>query len=68
MQLPIGQEAEFNGIIDLIEMNAIYHDDLNEKVEVVEIPEEYMAKAKEYRQQLIEKVAETDDNLMERFF
>lgn len=69
LQIPIGQEADFHGIIDLLEMNAtLYHDDLNEHVEVVEIPQEYMEKAKEYRQILVEKVAETDDELLEKFF
>lgn len=69
LQIPIGQEAAFNGIIDLLEMNAtIYHDDLNEKVDVIDIPEEYKEQAAKYKHMLVEKVAETDDNLLERYF
>ncbi len=69
IQLPIGKEANFKGIIDLIDMDAvIYNDDEGKDVSHIEIPEEYKALANEYRQILIEKVAETDDELLERFF
>ncbi len=69
IQIPIGQEANFKGLIDLVEMNAImYHEDDGKIFEVVEIPEEYKAKAEEYRAKMIESVAETDDALLEKFF
>ena len=69
IQLPIGAEASFKGIIDLIEMNAdVYYDDLGKDMRVEEIPEDMMEKAKEYRANLLEKVAELDDSLMERYF
>ena len=69
LQLPIGKEDEFKGVIDLVEMNAvIYLDDKGEKMDVIEIPADMKDLAEEYRQKLIESVAETDDNLMEKFF
>ena len=69
IQLPIGAENTFKGIIDLIQMKAeIYKDDLGTKMEVDEIPEEYREQAEEYHNQLVEAVAETDDALMEKFF
>lgn len=69
LQLPIGQEENFRGIIDLVEMKAtLYHDDLNVNVQEVEIPEEYLEQAKKYRQMLIEQIAETDDALLEKYF
>jgi elongation factor G len=69
LQIPIGKEADFNGIIDLIEMNAtFYKDELGQNIEVGEIPAEYMEEAKKWRQIMVEKVAETDDALLERFF
>ena len=69
IQLPIGQEASFKGIIDLVEMNAtIYQEDDGKNYEVVEIPAEYKAKAEEYRNKMIESLAETDDVLLEKFF
>ncbi len=69
IQLPIGQEDSFRGVIDLVEMNAtIYNDDLGKNMTVCEIPEEYKADAKKYHDQLIETVAETDDALLEKFF
>ncbi|MBP1543420.1 MAG: GTP-binding protein, partial [Oscillospiraceae bacterium] len=69
IQLPIGAEADFRGIIDLIEMNAdVYYDDLGKDMRVEEIPADMLEKAKEYRRNLLEKVAELDDDLMERYF
>ncbi len=69
IQLPIGAEADFKGIIDLIEMKAdVYYDDLGKDMRVEEIPADMLEKAQEYRQQLLEKVAELDDELMERYF
>ncbi|MBP0982898.1 MAG: elongation factor G [Oscillospiraceae bacterium] len=69
IQLPIGSEADFKGIIDLIEMNAdVYYDDMGKDMRVEEIPADMLDKAKEYRKNLLEKVAELDDELMERYF
>ena len=69
IQLPIGAESTFKGIIDLVQMKAeIYMDDLGTKMEEDDIPEEYREQAEEYHSQLIEAVAETDDALMEKFF
>ncbi len=69
IQLPIGAEAGFKGIIDLIEMNAdVYYDDLGKDMRVEEIPADMLEKAQEYRRNLLEKVAELDDELMERYF
>ncbi len=69
IQLPIGQDTTFKGIIDLVEMNAvIYKDDLGKEMEVCEIPADMKADAEKYRNQLIESVAETDDELLEKFF
>jgi elongation factor G len=69
IQLPIGAEDEFVGIIDLIDMKArIYKDDLGEQIEIVEIPEELMELAEEYRHKLIESIVETDDDLMTKYF
>jgi elongation factor G len=69
IQLPIGQEANFKGIIDLVEMNAvIYKDDLGNERDITEIPAELKAQAEEYRTKLVEAVAETDDALLEKYF
>ncbi len=68
IQLPIGAEADYLGEIDLIRMNAtIYHDDLGREMEVVEIPEEYKEKAKEWHAKLMEAVAENDEVLMDKY-
>jgi elongation factor G len=68
IQLPIGAEDQFEAIIDLVEMNAVFYaDDLGENVEVRDIPEEYLAQAKEYREKLVEAVAELDEVLMEKY-
>ena len=69
IQLPIGQDTTFKGIVDLVEMNAvIYKDDLGKEMEICEIPADMKADAEKYRSQLIEAVAETDDELLEKFF
>ena len=68
MQLPIGAEDTFVGIIDLLDMKAhIYKDDLGEQIDVVDIPAEYAEKAQEYHVAMIETVCEADDDLMEKY-
>ena len=68
IQLPVGQEDTFRGIIDLIDMNAdIYYDDMGNDVRVEEIPEDLKAQAQEYHDKLIEAVAETDEELMMKY-
>lgn len=68
IQLPIGAEDEFEAIIDLVEMRAIFYgNDLGTEITVGEIPEEYMAQAEEYREKLVEAVAELDEELMEKY-
>ena len=69
LQLPIGKEESFKGVVDLVEMNAvIYLDDKGEQMDIVAIPDDMKDLAQEYREKLIESVAETDDELMEKFF
>lgn len=68
IQLPIGAEDEFRGIIDLIEMNAtFYGNDEGTDVTVGEIPAEFMDQAEEYREKLIDAVASVDEELMEKY-
>ena len=68
IQLPIGAEADFRGIIDLIDMKAdVYYDDLGKDMRVEEIPEDMRAEAEEYRTQLLEAVADFDDEIMEMY-
>jgi elongation factor G len=69
VQIPIGKESEFVGVIDLLEMRGIYYDDetLGAKYIVREIPEDMKEIASEYREKLVESVAELDDELMEKF-
>src|SRR6516165_4517648 len=69
LQIPIGAEAAFKGVIDLIEMKAIlWHDEtMGAKYSVEEIPENLKKKAEAFRMQLIEIIAETDDVLLEKF-
>lgn len=65
LQLPIGKEDEFKGIIDLFEMQAyIYNDEKGEDISIVPIPEDMKDEAEEYRLNLVEKISETDDDLM----
>ncbi|MBH8553118.1 elongation factor G [Nostocaceae cyanobacterium CENA357] len=69
IQLPIGSETEFLGIVDLVRKCAyIYNNDQGTDIEETEIPAELQEKAAEYRTKLIEAVAETDDNLMAKYF
>jgi len=68
LQVPIGRESDFRGIVDLIEMNAIiYLDELGTDWEVVDIPEEMRPVADEYRLKLVEAVADHDDHLLETY-
>ena len=68
IQLPIGTEAEFRGIVDLVEMNAdIYYDDLGVDMRVEEIPEDMLQTALEYRIKLIEALADVDHDIMEMY-
>ena len=68
IQLPIGSEDTFRGIIDLVEMEAdIYYDDMGKDMRTEEIPADMLEKAQQYRTELIEHVAEQDDELMEKY-
>jgi elongation factor G len=68
VQVPIGQEAGFKGVIDLLNMKAIlYRDDLGRQVDVVEVPEELRADAERHRTAMIEAVAEVDDDLTAKY-
>jgi elongation factor G len=68
IQLPIGAEDQFTGIIDLVEMKAyIYFDDLGTRIDNVEIPDDYKELAEEQRAKLIEAVAELDEELMMKY-
>lgn len=68
IQLPIGAESDFKGIIDLIEMKAeVYLNEDGSKFETVEIPEDYKAKAEEWRAKMVEKIVEVDDELTMKF-
>jgi len=69
IQLPIGKEDTFKGIVDLVNMNAeVYKDDLGREFEKTDIPEDMKADAEKYRAILVEAVAEQDDELMEKYF
>ena len=69
IQIPIGAESEFRGIVDLITMRAeVYYDDMGQDVRDEEIPADIMDKAQEYHDSLIETVASYDDELMEKYF
>jgi elongation factor G len=71
IQLPIGFEDTFEGIIDLVEMKAYIYDEndkMGKNIQCIDIPENYKEKAEEYRNNLIETVAEMDDELMAKFF
>ncbi len=70
LQLPIGIENTFKGVVDLVEMNAVVWRDesLGAKFDIVEIPDDLKEKAQEYRAALIEAVAELDDEVMAAFF
>ena len=67
IQLPIGAESEYKGIIDICSMTAtIYHDDKGEKLEVIEIPAEYKEQAEQYHTELLDILTTFDDELMEK--
>ena len=69
IQLPIGAEDTFRGIIDLIEMKAeVYYDEMGTQFGEEEIPADMMDKAEEYRANMIEAIAETDEAIMEKYF
>ena len=69
VQLPIGKEGGFRGIIDLMEMKAdVYYDDLGKDMRVEEIPEDMKELAQEYHDKMVESICETDDELMDKFF
>ncbi|MBR0353743.1 MAG: elongation factor G [Oscillospiraceae bacterium] len=68
IQLPIGSEETFRGIVDLVEMNArIYYDDLGKDMRIEEIPEDLRDLAQEYHDKLVEAVSDFDDEIMERY-
>jgi elongation factor G len=68
VQIPIGAEDGFRGVVDLVEMNAIvYKDDLGEKFDVVEIPVELVEQAQEYHHQLIDAISHFDDEVLEAY-
>ncbi len=68
IQLPIGSEDTFKGIVDLVEMNAdIYYDDMGKDMRVEEIPEDMKELAEKYRAELIEHVCEQDEDLLEKY-
>ena len=69
IQLNIGEAETFSGIIDLLTMKAeIYKDEMGQQYEIVEIPEEYKAAAQKLHDEMVEKIVETDDALLERYF
>ncbi len=69
IQLPIGEAETFKGIVDLIKMKAyVFYDDLGKDYREEEIPADMLAQAQEYRQKMIESIAETDDTLLDKFF
>ena len=68
LQIPIGREADFRGMIDLIEMNAVvYQDELGTDFEITDIPDDHRESADEYRLKLIEAIADHDDHLLETY-
>ncbi len=68
IQLPIGAEDTFKGVVDLLEMNAVvYYDDLGKDIRIEEIPEDMKELAAKYRTELLERVAEADEEIMEKY-
>ncbi len=71
IQIPIGAEENFQGVVDLVEMKAVIWDDdqslMGQKYEVVDIPEDLVELAEEYREKMIEAVAETSDELLDKY-
>lgn len=69
IQLNIGEADTFRGIIDLLNMKAeIYKDDMGKDIEITDIPEEFKAQAQKLHDEMVEKIVETDDALLERYF
>ena len=69
VQLPIGAEDDFRGLVDLVEMKAyIFTNDMGTNIEVTDIPADMVELANKYRQQMVESAAEQDDALLEKFF
>ena len=69
VQIPIGSEGDFRGIVDLVRMTAyVYNNDLGTDIEEIAIPEDLLEQANEYREKLVEMVCETDDELLEKYF
>jgi elongation factor G len=70
LQLPIGAEGNFKGVVDLVEMKAIQwnEEDHGMTFEEIDIPADMMEEVKEYREKLLESVAEYDETLMEKYF
>ncbi|MBN1221524.1 MAG: elongation factor G [Anaerolineae bacterium] len=68
IQMPIGSEDKFRGVIDLINLEAIYYlDDLGTKSEACPIPDEFLEEARQLREEMVEKVAESDDTLTDKY-
>jgi elongation factor G len=68
IQIPMGAESEFHGVIDLVEMNAIvWHDEEGKEREVVEIPDEYLEVAREWHHKMLDVVANEDEELLEKY-
>ena len=70
LQLPIGAEQQFIGLIDLLDMKAHIYDEkdpMGQKFNIVDIPEDMLEDAKTYRQELVESIVETNDELMEAY-
>jgi elongation factor G len=68
VQLPIGERSDFKGVVDLFRMKAVYFEgNKGENVKEDEIPAEFLEKAKKWREKMVEKIAETDDALTEKF-
>ncbi|HLX20188.1 MAG TPA: elongation factor G, partial [Gaiellaceae bacterium] len=68
VQIPVGQEDQFRGVVDLVEMNAIiYTDDLGQTFDVTEIPAELVEQAQEYHHQLIDAISHFDDEVLEAY-
>lgn len=68
IQLPIGKEEDFVGVVDLVNMNArVYHDDLGQELDITEIPSDMKELAEEYREKLLEALSEFDENIMMKY-
>ncbi len=68
IQLPVGKENDFNGVVDLVKMKAyLYKDEMGSEIEETDIPEEAKEDAKKYREILLEKIADIDDDIAEKY-